>query len=124
MPPPSGAFISRVIQLPPPPSGCSRTWARPISAPPRRMAALSAAPSGRKVPSRARSTGGERVAMPVREKPAMLSRASACGSEAPAGWAKSTEPLARPEMPRPGEKALTIERSKFCIRAWTLMPLA
>ena len=78
----AGAFV----QVPAPaPSGWSRAWIRPMTAPPRRITAASWPPSGRKLPARAMSTGAERTAIPVRVKLAMLSRASARGKAAAAG---------------------------------------
>ena len=41
-------------------------------APPRRMIAAAAPPSGRRLPAKAMSTGTERVAMPVRVKPSIV----------------------------------------------------
>ena len=60
--------------------------------------------------------------MPVRVKSAMLSRASARGKLPSEAWAKSRLPVARPPRPRPGEKALRIDRSRPSSRDWTIRP--
>ncbi len=116
MPPSKGADWSCCTHPAPGPGGASVATKRPNVALPRRIRPRRSPPAPDSLPSTAMDTGSDTAVRLERRKLLIASRVVAVGNALPL-CAKSSDPVALPLMPKPGDAMFNIARSKSLNRA-------